>query len=211
METATTNLYKLALGLSIFTIIYNTLEGLVSVLMGAHDETLTLFGFGLDSIIEVISGIGIFLMVRRIQNKPDSHKSSGEVTALKITGYSFYALIALLIVSSIAAVITHHHPISTFWGIVIATISITVMLVLARLKINTGRKLNSKAIISDGNCTMVCAYMSLILLASSLAYQFLHWAYLDVIGSLGLCWFCYSEGKEALEGARNIEKSGCCC
>jgi len=211
METATTNLYKLALGLSIFTIIYNTVEGLVSILMGAHDETLTLFGFGLDSIIEVISGIGIFLMVRRIQNKPDSHKSSGEVTALKITGYSFYALIALLIGSSIAAIITHHHPISTFWGIVIAAISITIMLVLARLKINTGRKLNSKAIISDGNCTMVCAYMSCVLLASSLAYQFLHWAYLDVLGSLGLCWFCYSEGKEALEGARNIEKSGCCC
>lgn len=211
MNGATTNLYKLALGLSIFTIVYNIIEGLVSVLMGAHDETLTLFGFGLDSIIEVISGVGIFLMIRRVQNKPESHKSRGEVTALKITGYSFYALIALLIASSIASVLTQHHPVSTFWGIVIAGISIAVMLVLARLKITTGRKLNSKAIISDGNCTMVCVYMSCVLLASSLAYQFLHWAYLDVIGSLGLCWFCYSEGKEALEGARNIEKSGCCC
>jgi hypothetical protein len=56
MKTVTAQQYKLTLGLSIFTIIYNTLKGLVSVLMGAHDETLTLFRFGLDSIIEVISG-----------------------------------------------------------------------------------------------------------------------------------------------------------
>ena len=54
--------YKLALGLSIFTIIYNIAEGIISIILGAKDETLTLFGFGLDSIIEVVSGIGILIM-----------------------------------------------------------------------------------------------------------------------------------------------------
>jgi hypothetical protein len=108
--------YKLALGLSIFTIVYNTLEGVVSVFMGAHDETLTLFGFGLDSIIEVISGVGIFIMIRRIQRKVESSKSKGEITALKITGYSFYGLIALLVISSVLAIVTHHHPATTIWG-----------------------------------------------------------------------------------------------
>jgi len=202
--------YQLALGLSIFTIIYNTLEGVVSIFIGAHDETLTLFGFGLDSIIEVISGIGIFIMIRRIQQKVDSSKSKGEIIALKITGYSFYVLIALLLISSVTAIITHHHPITTIWGVIIAVISITVMLILARLKINTGRRLESKAIIADGNCTMVCVYMSVVLLVSSLLYHWTHLAYLDVVGSLGLCWFCYSEGKEALDGALYIEKDGCC-
>jgi divalent metal cation (Fe/Co/Zn/Cd) transporter len=202
--------YKLALGLSIFTIAYNSLEGIISILLGARDETLTLFGFGLDSIIEVISGIGIFIMINRIQHSVATNKSKGEVLALKTTGYSFYALIILLIVSAIVALATKHHPATTVWGIVISAISITVMFVLARLKITTGRKLNSQAIISDGNCTMVCVYMSLVLLASSLLYQWTHLGYLDVLGSLGLCWFCYSEGKEALKGARNIEKTGCC-
>src|SRR4051812_39992635 len=92
--------YKLALGLGIFTIVYNTLEGVVSVFLGAHDETLTLFGFGLDSIIEVISGIGIFIMIRRIQRSQATVQSKGEILALKITGYGFFALFALLVISS---------------------------------------------------------------------------------------------------------------
>ena len=204
------SLYKLATGLSIFTIVYNTLEGAVSVLMGAADETLTLFGFGLDSIIEVISGIGILLMVRRIQQSSVRNKSKGEVLALRIIGISFYVLIALLLVSSALSLITHHHPVTTRWGIIVSSISIAVMLILARLKIRTGSKLDSKAIVADGNCTMVCVYMSVILLASSLLYTYTHLAYLDVLGSLGLCYFCFTEGREALEGARAVEKTGCC-
>lgn len=203
MKTAAQQ-YKFALGLSIFTIVYNTLEGVVSVLLGAQDETSTLFGFGLDSMIEVISGIGIFIMIRRIQQSRETGKSKGEILALKITGYGFFALIALLVISSVSAVIMHHRPLTTIWGAVIACISIVVMLTLTRLKINTGRKLDNKAIIADGNCTMVCVYMSVVLLASSLLYHWTHLAYADVIGSLGLCWFCFTEGKEALENARKI-------
>lgn len=196
--------YRVALGLSIFTIIYNLLEGVVSIVMGVRDETLTLFGFGLDSIIEVISGIGIFVMIRRIQLSSGKNKSKGEILALKITGISFYILIALLVISSITIIFTHHHPVTTSWGIVISVVSIVVMLILARIKISTGRKLQSKAIIADGNCTMVCVYMSLVLLTSSLLYLWTRLNYLDVLGSLGLCWFCYSEGREALEGTEQV-------
>ena len=178
--------------------------------MGAHDETLTLFGFGLDSIIEVISGVGIFIMIQRVWRSNGKNKSQGEILALKITGISFYVLTGLLITSSIMAIVTRHHPLTTFRGTVISVISMTVMLILARQKINTGRKLDSKAIISDGKCTMVCLYMSLILFVSSLLYQWTQLAYLDVLGCLGLSWFCYHEGKEALEGARNLESTGCC-
>lgn len=119
MESSTRQQYRLALGLSIFTIAYNTAEGLASVLFGAHDETLALFGFGLDSIIEVISGIGIFLMIGRIQRSAGNDKSKGEIRALRITGISFYVLIGLLFLSSVAAIITHHHPVTTFAGIII--------------------------------------------------------------------------------------------
>jgi divalent metal cation (Fe/Co/Zn/Cd) transporter len=210
MEKSSQRLYKVALRLSLFTIIYNIFEGIISVFLGAHDETLTLFGFGLDSIIEVISGIGIYFMVRRIQQSKGTNKSAGEIRALKITGISFYVLIGLLLISAVIAIITQHHPLATFSGAIISAISIIVMLILARLKITTGRKLDSKAIIADGNCTMVCVYMSVILFVSSLFYTLTHLAYADVLGTLGLCWFCYTEGKEAIEGAKHIEQSGCC-
>ncbi|HEY5405860.1 MAG TPA: hypothetical protein VIJ92_02185, partial [Ginsengibacter sp.] len=94
-------LYNLALGLAIFTIVYNTAEGLVSTWLGYEDGTLSLFGFGADSFIEVISGIGIAHMVLRIQKNENSKKSKFERTALKITGYSFYGLVIGLVISSI--------------------------------------------------------------------------------------------------------------
>ena len=84
------NLFKLAFGLAIFTITYNIVEGLISTYLGFEDESLVLFGFGIDSFIEVISGIGIAHMIFRIQNNNDSKRDSFERTALKITGFSFY-------------------------------------------------------------------------------------------------------------------------
>ena len=80
--------------LSLFTIFYNIAEGLVSMILGYEDETLSLFGFGADSFIEVISGLGIAFMIWRIKNNPESSRSRFEITALKITGTAFYLLSA---------------------------------------------------------------------------------------------------------------------
>ena len=85
-------LYRQALFLSIFTIVYNILEGFISMFLGYKDETLSLFGFGIDSFIEVISGLGILLMVLRIKKDLPGSKISSETAALRITGYSFYGL-----------------------------------------------------------------------------------------------------------------------
>jgi hypothetical protein len=88
-------LYKRAFQLSLFTIFYNIIEGVVSMIMGYQDETLTLFGFGVDSFIEVMSGIGIALMILRIRQNPDSSKNRFEINALKITGTGFYGSIGI--------------------------------------------------------------------------------------------------------------------
>jgi len=88
-QTSTNKYWQYALWLALFTICYNLAEGLVSVYFGAQDETLTLFGFGLDSFIEVISGIGILWMVLRIRQNPDTPRSQFERTALQITGAAF--------------------------------------------------------------------------------------------------------------------------
>jgi hypothetical protein len=88
-------LYKKAYLLSLTTIVYNIIECIISMIMGYHDETLTLFGFGVDSFIEVMSGIGIAMMILRIKQNPDSSKNRFEINALKITGTGFYLLQAL--------------------------------------------------------------------------------------------------------------------
>ena len=204
----TTSLYKNAFHLSLFTIIYNIVEGLVSMLLGYKDETLTLFGFGVDSFIEVMSGIGIVVMILRIQQNPGSSKNEFEIKALKITGTSFYLLSAGLLVGIIINLINNHKPETTLWGIIISIISIMVMFWLMTAKRSVGKKLQSEPIISDSNCTKVCVYMSIVLLASSLIYELTGFAYADATGAAGLIYFSISEGKEAFEKAKG---KNCSC
>ncbi len=201
--------YDLAFGLAIFTIVYNLAEGIIATWFGFEDETLALFGFGVDSFIELISGIGIMFMIIRIRQQPHSNRSKFEKTALKITGVSFYILVAGLVISSILVFYTGRTPQTTFWGVIISLISIVVMLVLIYGKIKTGKKLNSDAILADANCTKVCIYMSCVLLASSAIYELTSFPYADALGTLGLAWFSYKEGKECFEKAAHNKHCGC--
>jgi divalent metal cation (Fe/Co/Zn/Cd) transporter len=203
-----TNTYKKAYQLSLFTIFYNIVEGMMSMILGYKDETLTLFGFGVDSFIEVVSGIGIAVMILRIQQYPESSKNEFEIKALKITGTSFYLLSAGLLVGIILNFITNHKPETTLWGIVISLISIIVMIWLMTAKKSVGNRLHSEPIISDSNCTKVCVYMSVVLLIASLIYEITGFAYADAIGAAGLIYFSISEGKEAFEKAKGIN-CGC--
>jgi len=200
--------YKKVLGLAIFTIVYNIIEGVVSVLLGVHDETLALFGFGIDSFIEVISGFGILQMVIRIGNNSDSSRVRFEITALRITGWSFYILSVGLLAGAAFNLYQGHKPDTTFWGVVISGISIVVMFFLYRSKIYYGKRLNSEPVIADGRCTLVCIYMSIVLLISSVIYEITGIGWIDSVGALGLAWFSFREGKEAFEKARGKE---CCC
>jgi divalent metal cation (Fe/Co/Zn/Cd) transporter len=206
-KTENTQLYKWALGLSGFTIFYNIAEGLVSTFMGFEDGSVALFGFSADSFIEVISGLGIAHMFVRIQ-KYNSNRDNFEKTALRITGFSFYILVAGLIITSVYNIWMGHNPATTFIGVVISIISIIVMAALMLLKRKAGNKLNSQAILADAACTKVCIYMSIILLVSSGIYELTHFPYIDSIGTLGLSYFAFKEGRECFEKAKNDQH---CC
>ena len=201
--------FKIAFGLAVFTILYNLAEGLISTWFGYQDETLALFGFGVDSFIEMISGLGIAVMVTRIQKNAASQRSEFEKKALRITGASFYLLVAGLIVSSALTLYVKKIPITTFWGVVISIVSILVMLFLLRSKLRIGKYLHSDAILADANCTKVCIYMSCILLVSSGVYELTGFAYADAIGTLGLAWFSFKEGNECFEKAASEKYCGC--
>ena len=210
-ETIVTNtkrLYKIAFGLAFFTITYNIIEGLVSVYFGYEDEVLTLFGFGADSFIEVISGLGIAHMVLRIQRQPNSNRDGFERTALQITGYAFYVLVVGLAATGIYNLWTGHKPTTTFWGVIISIISIAVMWILIYSKTKVGKQLNSDAILADAQCTKVCIYMSLVLLFASGIYELTSIAYIDSIGTLGLAWLSFKEGRECFEKASS--NKNCC-
>ena len=208
MEEKEQIFYKRAFWLSLFTIFYNIIEGVVSMALGYADETLSLFGFGADSFIEVLSGIGIAIMITRIRQNPESPKSRFEITALKITGSAFYLLSAGLLAGIILNIIYKHKPETTIWGIVISLISIAVMIWLMNAKKSIGKKLHSEPIIADANCTRVCVYMSVVLLVSSLVYEFTGFAYADAIGAAGLIYFSVAEGREAFEKAKG---KSCSC
>lgn len=203
-------LVSFALLLSIITIVYNILEGFFSLLFGINDETLALFGFGVDSFVEVISGIGIFHMIIRMKRNPVSSRDKFERTALKITGLSFYLLSAGLIIASVLLILNNVKPETTLFGIVISIVSILTMYILLHYKLKVGKELNSDAIIADANCTKTCFYLSFILLATSLSYEVFNIGYLDIAGSLGISYFAYKEGKESLYKSKS-EKLSCTC
>jgi len=175
--------------------------------LGYSDETLSLFGFGADSFIEVMSGFGIAIMILRIKNNPGSPKSNFETKALKVTGTAFYILSAGLFAGIILNLIYHHKPENTIWGVIISLVSIAVMSWLLNAKKRIGKTLSSEPIIADANCTRICIYMSLVLLASSLVYKLTGFAYSDALGAAGLMYFSISEGRESFGKAKGKECS----
>jgi divalent metal cation (Fe/Co/Zn/Cd) transporter len=201
--------WQYALWLAFITIFYNMVEGLISIFFGFSDEALTLFGFGIDSFIEVMSGIGILAMVLRIRQNPATPRSQFERTALRITGSSFYLLALGLAATAIYNLGTGHKPETALPGMIISVISIAAMWALVAAKRKVGRALDSAPILADANCTMVCIYMSIVLLMASLVYQITGFGFIDSLGALGLIYFSFNEGKEAFEKAAGMEKCDC--
>jgi divalent metal cation (Fe/Co/Zn/Cd) transporter len=194
--------YKRASLLAQITIFYNLIEGIVSVFFGVADETLSLFGFGIDSFVEVLSGIGIYHMVSRMKNNPDTDPSQFEKKALRITGIGFFILASGLIITAVINLLQGHRPVTTFWGIVIGLISIFTMWVLIRFKIQVGKQLNSSAIMEDANCTKACLYLSFTLLLASAGYELTGIGGIDSVGAILIAIFSFREGRESFAKAR---------
>lgn len=199
-----------ALLLSIITIVYNVIEGIISVYFGLDDEALSLLGFGSDSFVEVISGIGIAHMVFRMKRTDIEQRDKFERQALRITGVGFYILTVGIVTGAVINIIQQSKPETTLPGLIISSISILTMFFLMRYKLSVGKKLNSDAIIADANCTKSCLYLSIVLLASSGLYEIFKIGYIDILGSLGIAWFAFKEGREAFEKIRS-NKLACCC
>lgn len=201
-------LYGMANLLAVFTILYNIVEGSVSVWFGASDETLSLFGFGVDSFVEVISGVGIWHMVRRIRVNDGETTDGFERQALRITGGAFYLLATGLVISAGISLYQGHKPASTLWGVIVSLVSISFMWLLIHYKVKVGSALKSSAILADAACSKACLYLSVVLLAASLGYELTGIGGFDAIGTLVIAFLAVKEGKEAFQKAKGLS---CCC
>lgn len=200
--------YRWANALALITIFYNLIEGVVSIFFGFEDGTISLFGFGVDSFVEVISGVGIWHMIRRMRSNSSENVDEFETTALKVTGTAFYILTAGLALTSLINFFQGHKPTTTLWGIIVAAISICTMWLLIHYKVKVGRKYRSDALLADAACTKTCLYLSVILLAASVGYELTGIGLLDSLGAVGIAFFSFKEGRESFDKARG-KACGC--
>ena len=209
-SSSQSKLYTRAHLLAILTIYYNLVEGIFSVWAGAADETLALFGFGVDSFIEVISAIGVWHMIRRVRANSGESRDEFEQRSLRVTGGSFYVLTAGLVLMAIMNIYQQHKPDTTRWGIVISLASVSFMWLLIHYKTKVGKALNSSAILADAACSRACVYLSVVLLVASVGFELTGIGYLDAIGALLIAWFAWKEGREAFDKANGLNCS-CAC
>jgi divalent metal cation (Fe/Co/Zn/Cd) transporter len=201
--------YKWASALALVTIFYNLIEGCVSVFFGLQDGTVALFGFGLDSYVEVVSGIGIWHMIKRMKRNDITNHDIFEKRALQITGGAFYVLVVGLVVTSAINIYKEYRPETTFWGIVVSVVSILCMWILIHYKVKIGRQYSSQALLADANCSKACMYLSVVLLISSVGYEVTGIGMLDSIGAIGIAVLSYREGREAFEKSKGNLTCSC--
>jgi divalent metal cation (Fe/Co/Zn/Cd) transporter len=141
-------------------------------------------------------------MIRRIQRAGEGSLDAFEQRALKITGTAFYILAIGLIITGLLNLVQGHKPETTFWGIVVALVSIASMWLLIHYKVKVGSALQSQAILADAACTRTCLYLSVVLLLSSAGFELTGIGGLDAAGAVVIAGFAWREGREAFEKAR---------
>ncbi|MFN7998400.1 MAG: cation transporter [Bryobacteraceae bacterium] len=184
--------------LEYFTIAYNSLEGLVSIVAGLIAGSVSLVGFGLDSMIEVASGAALLWRLRR--DVGAARREHAEQAALRTVGACFVALALYILYESMSTLIRHVPPERSIAGIVIACISVIVMPVLARAKRRVASQIGSGAMRADSRQADFCAYLSAILLGGLLLNAVFGWWWMDPVAGLAMVPIIGKEGVAGLRG-----------
>ncbi len=193
--------------LEYFTIAYNSLEGVLAILLGFLASSIALVGFGFDSVIEVISGAA--LLWRLGTDVDADRREHAEATALRIVGWCFLALAAYVTYDSVASLIRREAPEESIPGIVLAALSLAIMPVLVWAKRRVAAEIRSGALKADARQTELCTYLSAILLGGLVLNAMLGWWWADPVAALVMVPIIAREGVEALRGERCCDDEGC--
>lgn len=204
-------LIKSVVWLSWFTIIYNVLEGIISIALGVEDVSVSLFGFGVDSFIEVFSALVVLWRFKKEELHTAGLSVEREKVASTIIGTLFLILAVTTAIFSVIQLFGGKHPATTFPGTIISIVSLSFMFFLWNRKKKLGQKLSSSTVLSDAACSFACIKLSMILLLGSGLFFIapsLWWT--DSVAALIMSYFIFNEGKEIRENAKNGNGPTCC-
>lgn len=188
------------------TIGYNSLEAVVAIAAGLVAGSVALVGFGLDSIIELASGVAALWRLRA--DASPVRRAVAERRALKVIGVSFLALAIYVLVEALRTLVSGERPRESPVGIAIAIGSLVVMPMLARAKRRVAARLRSSALTAEARQTQICMYLSVILLAGLGLNALFGWWWADAVAALGMVPLIAYEGAEAVRG-RTVCADGC--
>jgi divalent metal cation (Fe/Co/Zn/Cd) transporter len=193
--------YKKGLLLEYFTVAYNIIEAVVSIVFGSMANSVALVGFGLDSIVESLSGMVLIWRLRSHAKITAEEEEQIEKKALTFVAVTFFILGTYVLFESVKKLYLGEVNEPSLPGIIIAIASLIVMPILAYKKYTVGKKIGSRALIADSKETLACSFLSVaLLLGLGLNYFFGIWQ-ADPAAGLVIVYFLFSEGKEVWEDA----------
>ncbi|HYD16607.1 MAG TPA: cation transporter [Candidatus Nanoarchaeia archaeon] len=184
--------------LEYLTVLWNSLEALISIVAGILAGSIALVGFGLDSVIETSSGAVMLWRLHHSNERDVAARQRAERIALRLVGVSFLALATYVGIDAAISLYHRDAPEGSIVGIGIAALSLIVMPLLARAKRRVASQLNSGAMQADSRQTDICAYLSAILLGGLALNAALGWWWADPIAALVMVPIIAKEGVEAL-------------
>ena len=196
----TSKLHKRALLLSYFTIAYNVVEFILSIIAGTLANSVALIGFGLDSLVESLSaGIMVWRFSKHGKISQEEEERI-EQKAETLVCYTFLILAVYILYEAIDKFVNHEIPEPSLFGIIIAFASIILMPILYKMKYKTGKALNSKSLIADSKETLACTFLSVALLIGLGAnYLFGFWQADPIVGFV-IVIYLVRESTEILRG-----------
>ncbi len=192
------------------TIVWMVIEASVALSVGFATRSVSLQGFGMDSIVELIAG-SILLWRLLVEQRGGSVEQveQAEHRAAWVTAISLFVLAVYIVGDSALTLLTRTKPEASWWGTGLAVAAAIIMPLLWQGKLHIARRIGSVALRADAACSVTCAYMSLTLLVGLLLNRFFGWWWADPLAALLLVYFLVQEGREALHEARTGETCSC--
>jgi len=197
--------------IELVTIVWMVVEASVAISVGFATRSVSLQGFGIDSIVELIAG-GILLWRLLVEQHGGSVEriEHAERQASWVTAISLFVLAVYIVGDSAWSFFTQTRPESSWWGVGLAVAAAIIMPLLWQGKLRVAKRIESTALKADAACSVTCAYMSLTLLVGLLLNRVFGWWWADPLTALALVYFLVQEGREALHEARTGEQCSCC-
>jgi len=182
-----------------FTIVWNSVEGIVGIAAGLAAGSIALVGFGVDSYVEVLSGAVVLWRLSK-EHYGEELSEAAEHRALRIIATTFFVLAAGVAAESVRKLVTGEHPSASTAGMALTVLSLVVMPLLARAKRKVGRQLGSHALQADATETVLCVWLSAIVLAGLVLNAAFGWWWADPAAALGIVNVAVREGRGAWKG-----------